>query len=264
MCAIENVELFVFLAVGLVMFIGSIVMRSKSGGKYEVKPIDLFIITVPLLLWMLATGRIQKFGFGDFGFETAEALISASEKSIEDDLSYSQPSGISDVVEVMETATKEGVERIPRLIQNKTEVLTFNLLGGGYWGPAIQEYFESLFAAQNLKYAVIQRPDGSMFGLFDANRLMEYFRKNGQRSYEQFAQYLNYGDGDRLRDLPGYISTEYAIDQQTDKRASLQRMDDLNRDILPVIDENGRFVGIVERSRLVSSLIVDVVNKLEK
>jgi hypothetical protein len=39
-------------------------------------------------------------------------------------------------------------------------------------------------------------------------------------------------------------------------------METSNRDWLPVVGANGQLAGIVERSRLVASLILDVTNQL--
>ncbi|WP_456403406.1 hypothetical protein, partial [Hydrogenimonas sp.] len=62
---------------------------------------------------------------------------------------------------------------------------------------------------------------------------------------------------------PGFIALENAITEKTDKRSALQLMDRLDRDFLPVVDETKRFVGVVKRSRLTASLIVDVANRIE-
>jgi CBS-domain-containing membrane protein len=60
------------------------------------------------------------------------------------------------------------------------------------------------------------------------------------------------------------MSSESAVTEKTDKTQALQLMESLNVDTLPVIDKNRRFVGIVNRSRLTASLIVDVAKELKK
>ena len=47
-----------------------------------------------------------------------------------------------------------------------------------------------------------------------------------------------------------------------DKRQVLARMEETGRDWLPVIGANGGLEGIVERSRLTASLILDVTDRL--
>jgi CBS-domain-containing membrane protein len=41
-------------------------------------------------------------------------------------------------------------------------------------------------------------------------------------------------------------------------------MESMNVDTLPVVNKDKRFVGIVNRSRLTASLIIDVANELKK
>ncbi len=41
-------------------------------------------------------------------------------------------------------------------------------------------------------------------------------------------------------------------------------MDELNVEVLPVLDEAARFIGVLNRSRLTASLILDVSNRLSQ
>lgn len=72
-----------------------------------------------------------------------------------------------------------------------------------------------------------------------------------------------YSGGSGCR-LPGFIGLQHALNKQTDKRQALQQMEALNMDTLPVVQVNERFAGIVDRSRLTASLLIDVANNLEK
>ncbi len=254
-----------FLVIGIGLFFISIVIRSKTGGKYEIKTIDIVLFIMPLFLWLVATGKIQRVVIGDLEFETAQAFINASQKPIEEHITRTPPASIEKVVQVMESETKGGIERIPKLIENKTEALEFVLGLGGYWGPAIQEYFESLYASSYLRYAIVYKKNGELFGLYDAQKLMDHFRRIGYQAYDNFAAYLNKDDADALSNLsaiPGFIPGSYKVEIQAEKRSVLDKMQKLNQKILPAVDSNGKFVGIVDRDRLVSDLIIDVIDKL--
>lgn len=48
-----------------------------------------------------------------------------------------------------------------------------------------------------------------------------------------------------------------------DKKTVLEKMENLGLEILPVVSEKGKFLGVVDRSRLTSSLIIDMANKLK-
>jgi hypothetical protein len=229
--------------------------------------IDLALVLIPLLFWLIGTGKIQKFAVGGVEFETAQAFIDASNKTIEEQVALAPPlKSIEDVVQRVEPIAKSSVSEIPRLIKSKTEALEFRLGHGGYWGPAIKTYFESLDAHAFLRYAVIHYQDGSLFGVFEAKKLLRYFREKGERAYHDFAQYINNSDEkslQKLKDLPGFIPGEYAVAFNANRRSTLEEMEKLKRKTLPVVDSRRRFIGIIESSQLTTSLIIDFVKKLE-
>lgn len=256
----------ILLLSGLALFILSIAVRSKTGSRYEIKGIDLALVLVPFLAWLLVTGRIERIAIGGVEVEVAETFLTASSAPIESQVTRASPLTIDDVVETVELATKGGVDRIPRLIESKTEALEFTLKHGGYWGPAIREYFESLTAYAFLRYAIIHQQDGTLFGVFDARDLVRYFREQGLRTYDDFARHLNAGDTrslQHLKDLPGFLPGEYAVTPNENKRSVLEQMEKRNSETLPVVDSQRRFVGMVERTRLTASLIIEVAQKLE-
>ena len=117
----SRIGISTLLLVGGVLLILSVLVRVKTGGKYEIKMIDLSLVLVPLLFWLIATGQIRKFAVGGVEFETAQAFIGASEEPIELQVALTAALGIEDVVETIEQATKGGVDQIPRLIKSKTE-----------------------------------------------------------------------------------------------------------------------------------------------
>jgi hypothetical protein len=262
----SGITISILLLAGCGLFILSVWVRAKTGSKYEIKISDIALVLIPLLFWLIGTGKIQKFAVGGVEFETAQAFIVASEEPIESQVALKSPLSIEDVVQTPERDVKGAVSQIPRLIKKKTEALEFRLGHGGYWGPAIKEYFESLDAYAFLRYAIIYSQDGTLFGVFEAKDLLRYFREKGGKAYHSFAEYLNNPNEryvQRLKDLPGFIPGEFAVTSDANKRFVLEQMEKLKRDTLPVVDSNRRFVGMVERTQLTASLIIDVAKKLE-
>lgn len=259
--------IILLLMAGCLLSVLSLALRARSGGKYEIRMIDLVLVLLPLLFWLVGAGKIQKIAFGGVEIETAQAFVNASKASIKSQVALTKPLSISDVVHTVEPASKGGVERIPQLIERKTEALEFQLGHGGYWGPAIKTYFDSLEAYAFLRYAIIYNPDGTLFGVYIARDLLRYFRRKGDSAYEGFARYLNSGDKaarNKLGGLPGFIPGSSALTTQTGKRKALEMMAAERRDVLPVVDAKRRIVGMVERSQLIASLIIEVSKSLEK
>ncbi|MDY6904233.1 MAG: hypothetical protein SWH61_06080 [Thermodesulfobacteriota bacterium] len=263
----SNFEIGILLTVGGGLFIVAVFLRAKTGGKYEIKMSDLALALIPLLFWLIGTGKIKKFAFGGFEVETAQAFIGASEKEIKSQVALSSPLSIEDVVQTPERGAKTSVAQIPRLIKQKTEALEFRLGHGGYWGPAIQQYFESLDAYSFLRYTIIHHQNGTLFGVFEARDLLHYFRQEGEDAYHRFAASLNHPDQqslERLRDLPGFIPGEFAVMADANKRTVLEKMETLKRNTLPVVTSDRRYTGMVDRTQLTASLIIDVARNLEQ
>jgi len=66
-----------------------------------------------------------------------------------------------------------------------------------------------------------------------------------------------------LATLPSFVGAYHAVTGTTSKRDALARMEKLDADSLPVVDEQQRFVGTVDRAKLTASLILAVTNKVE-
>ena len=78
--------------------------------------------------------------------------------------------------------------------------------------------------------------------------------------------YLNKGDTaskNELKKLPGFVSGEDAVKPGTDQLTCLETMERLNSDFLPVVDEKLKYVGMVERNKITTSLIIDVTRAIE-
>lgn len=249
------VDLFIALIVFVIIISVMLFLRTKIGEKFEIKNSDILIALVPIAFWLILTGKIQKLEFGEFKIEAA--FVEAAGAAI-----TPQISELELPVEPLEMSPKSGVNMIPQLIRNKTQALTFQLGYGYYYGPAIKEYLHELTQVPSFKYIVIGNSDASFAGMFDARQLNAALALES-RGYAHFADWLNDGDEASIAKLPGYINQDQAIYKKVDKQSALEKMDAMDIEMLPVINTENRFMGIVERSRLVSSMILEVTQKLQ-
>jgi len=241
---------------GFIVLVGLLVaIRAKTGNKFEVKNSDIVLALIPIALWLFLTGQVQEFAFGDL--KIVSAVKKASNSPVEAQVTKLP-------VESVQVDMKRGVREIPMLMKKKSEALSFRLGYGGYWGQAITEYLGTLTHEPYLRYVVINNPDGTLFGTADARQLAVIVTgKNGESYAQSFAEMLNSSDRERLRDLPGFIPAEKSLREATNKRTALKLMDSLDVQTLPVTDSAGRFVGIVDRSKLTASILIDIANRLE-
>lgn len=150
-------------------------------------------------------------------------------------------------------------------MQDLTLGVLFRLNHGGYFGPAIEEYFDQLAKQPSFKYLIIENPDGTFFAIADARELTVLFQaRRPPYMAIDFANWLNTGNKEALAQLPGFIGSQDGVNKETDKSQALQKMETLNIDTLPVVNEKKRFAGIVNRPRLTASLLIDVAKNLEK
>lgn len=238
-----------------------LVLLRAINNRLEVKPADIVVSILPVLVFLLVTGRLQKFEIGEGGVKIETAFVKASKSAI-----VSQITPLTGLPsKPLRIDPKGAVRDIPKLIEHKTEGLLFRLGYGRYWGPAITEYFRLLSKQPFLKYIIVENPDGTFYAMANARELIELFQtEHPPYTAKDFAKWLNDANTTALTKLPGFISVEDAITENTDKDRALRKMEKLNVDTLPVIDEAKRFVGIVDRSRLIASLLIDVVASLKK
>jgi CBS domain-containing protein len=240
---------FVLLVVLLVF------LRIKTGNKFEIKNSDVVLALIPVAFWLFLTGKIQEFTFGDF--RIVAAIKEASNSPV-----AAQVTELP--VESVSMGAKGGVGEIPELIRRKNQALSFRLGHGGYYGPAIQEYLKVLTQNPFLRYIVINNADGSFFGMADARQFTAMLQANAPSfSAQAFAQWLNDSNKGQIETLPGFISAQHALKKVADKRQALELMESQDVENLPVVDDDGRFIGIVDRSKLTASMLIEIADRVE-
>jgi hypothetical protein len=245
------------LATFIIILALLVTLRTKND-KLEIKSGDAVVAVLPVAMFLLVTGKIQRFEMGELKIETAFARASTSAITPQ----IAPLSGLPS--EPLNTDPKRGIDEIPRLIEKRTQGLLFRLGQGNYYGPAIMEYLTLLTRQPFLRYIVIDNEDRSFFAMADARGLVELLTsERPPYTANDFARWLNLPDKAALKRLPGFLSSDDAVTDEADKRQALQRMESLNVDTLPVIAKNKSFVGTVNRSRLTASLILDVANGIK-
>ena len=256
-------------------------IKAKLANTIEIRPVDVGIALIPFILWMATAGIFKKVEVpGLLSFEIADAFVTAAAAPINLQVSKMP-------VTALKADAKQGVSQIPHLIESGTQVLSFKLGYSGYYGPAIWMYFNHLITSPAFKYAVITDKNGSLFGLFEAGKLTAILNSENNKvlmkefplqpfnglpdtqqvkKWTSFAKTIKSNKKDKLSTMSGFVSLDMAVKADADKKRVLEQMEKQDLDWLPVVkQENGvsHFLGIVERSRLTASLILDVTNQLE-
>ena len=237
-----------------------LVLRTRNSAL-EIRATDIVVATLPVLIFLLVSGKIQRLEFGGSGVSIETAFVKASNSEIN-----SQVTAVTGLpMEQTRIELKGAVSTIPQVLEKKTEGLLIRLGYGGYTGAAIQEYLGRLTAQPYLKYIIIENNDGTFFGMADARQLYAMLSNPyAQVKADELARWLANSNQASFNKLPGFIAAEHAVKPSADKSQTLQLMEQLNLDILPVVNEQKMYLGIVNRARLLASLILDVAKDLKK
>ena len=242
-------------SLALAMFVGVLIVltlvRKRLGSAFEVKNTDIVLGLLPVVLYLFTAGKITKFEYGDLKIETA--FLEAAQASVTE-----QIAAVSDLpVRTINASPKGGPDMIPSIARSGSEALTFTIGYTGYAGQVIEEYIKAL---QNtpVRYAIFQNTNFDFVGMM---HLHDISSGAGFGAYA-LAAALNSGDTEPIFRQPHFIRAADAITKNATKQDALKRMEDRNLEFLPVLGD-GKFIGIVERSRLTSSLLIEVASRLE-
>jgi len=117
---------------------------------------------------------------------------------------------------------------------------------------------------------VLKNPDDTFFGLVDARQVAEILRSTKRAGYEavatqfteqKLADWINSSNTEGLKTLPGFVGWKDALDSKADREKALQQMNALGIQTIPVVN-NGKFVGIIEQSKLTASILSEVATKI--
>jgi len=246
-------ETILAVVVVIALVTGLAVLRARTGNKFDIKTSDIALALVPVALWMLLTDKVKELTVGDVKIVTA--IREASASPVKNQVT---PLPVADV----RMDPKEDVGQIPALLRKKTEALSFRLGHGGYYGPAIAEYLSRLSQSPSFRYVVISDADGKFLGMVDSRQISALLSGPGGQGADEFAHNLNRNEAQAILRMPGIISRDKAITKNTDKLQALAHMESLDVQTLPVVDDAGRFVGIVDRSKLTASILIEISQKV--
>jgi CBS domain-containing protein len=253
------------IGAGLLLAAISVWMRRREKG--EIRASDLALALIPFFVWLLATGQINKLGFGGVEIEVRNAILNAVQEPVAGQVQPTSISGLVNRLETGERGAKGGVDRLPELRRRQIEALEFHLGRRGYYvGGIIARYLETLSPLPFFRYVVIFDEQGRLAGIFDQNRFVEAMSEQAT-GYDWFAGLLNRGGQAAVRELatlPGFVPGDAAVTPDASKRTALARMEEVDSSILPVVDHaDRRLVGVLDRGRLTASLMLDITAELE-
>jgi len=223
-----------------------------SRSKVSIDPKSVGLASLPVLLWLLYSGKIT--GFKAFGVELQAAIRDASAKSVDDSSAFT-PFAPEDY-QVLEVSGKESIKEIPNLIRRRVGVLSFEVGKQNYYDEyAISEYLKHLTGYGHLRQVLFQAPDGTFLGMAPAKALTAFADTNIANSTELKAMV----ESGVLGWLPGLVGPQHALQVSDSKAVAIARFAKLDAEDLPVLNAASQFAGTINRGRLNSSLLASIL-----
>ncbi|MBV9560417.1 MAG: hypothetical protein JOY90_08155 [Bradyrhizobium sp.] len=246
--------------VAVAVLVGAVALRSLSAEKVQVTLPDALIAVIAAGLTLFLVGGIDKLIVGNGGITVEKAIVSAAKQPV-------NPQVTPLPVAPLEEALKGGTSEIPDFVRRQVQALEFVLGAGSYDPNAIQQYLQTLSKYPFLRFVVFLNTDRKFFGMMEAKKLLALLESpGGGQTFASLTALVNRGSPDdqqQLAKLAGFVPASGAVKSDANKREVLEQMETKNTDWLPVIKPNGQFQGVVDRSRLIASLILDVTDRVE-
>lgn len=229
---------FIIIFFAILSLLSLVHVRVNKSFKIEASWVAVAL--APAVLWLVLSGQLTELTFLGVNFKVRE--VSSKGFSLRNEGTKIQPESIS-------TAEKGASSLIDDFRRRGTEALSFQLERTGYVNSVIEEYFEAL---PDLRYVVFIHKNGKFHALASASDVFAEMKNNQL----DLAGQIRSGD---ISAIPN-LRTE-AVQSTASRGAALQLMESKGSAELPVTDENGMFVGVLDRDKLTSSIVADLITR---
>ena len=110
----------------------------------------------------------------------------------------------------------------------------------------------------DLKWVIFQDKQGRLKGFSPATSVKKYAYRNPELS-ENYRPVLDAIEQSRLPEVRGLIEAKEALKETDTKARAISRFSRLDAEDLPVIDGAGKFKGVVNRGKLVTSVLNSII-----
>ena len=236
-------KIWIFVASFFIILITISIINFKVNGEFKIETSWLALSLTPVVIWLLTTHQLSEFS--GFGLAFKLNKVTSTPVSLKLDGDKITPEQVSH-------DEKEGLGKIDRFIKNKVAAITLEVGRQGYYvNSAIKSYLRELTQYSFFKYVIFQNKKGEFQGIIPADEMLE---KMQDRSVD-LVQAIESGD---ISNIEG-VST-VSVPSGSSKQKALQVIDEHGLSELPVIDESKSFIGVVERSKITSSIVAQLVS----
>lgn len=218
-------------------------LNYKINNEFKIESSWLALSLSPVVIWLLATQQLSEFS--GFGLAFKLDKVTSTPVSLQLDGDLIKPEKIS-------RDEKGGLGKIESFKRNRVAAITLELGKQRYYlNSAIETYLEELTPLSFFKYVIFKDKSGEFRGIISTTKLLEEMSSGNI----DLVKLIESNDISSVRS----IST-ISVPSGSSKQKSLQLMDSHGLSELPVVDEFNSFVGVVERSKITSSIVAQLVS----
>lgn len=236
--------IWLFGVLFFLILIAIIAINAKVNGGFKIESAWIAAALAPAIIWLLASGQLSEFGGFGISFKLREAIAAPVSLKL-------QGSKVDPII--IQSGGKGAADEIPEFIQNKVPALSFKLGQSGYVESISVEYLEKLTRYDFFHYVVFITLQKKFRGLVRAHKLLDQIRSGDI----QLVPVITEGTIDQI---DGIVTT--FISEDATKREALRKMSDLDLTELPVVNKDGMFIGVVDRGKLTSSVVLELIANL--
>jgi len=240
----------ILLAIGIfvISMLIVILLRKRIGKELEIKNTDILIGIIPLALWLLLSGKISSFEYGDL------KIVTAFQKANNNPISEAITNIYRQDIDELE---KSSIYKLETILSSKPDALVFYAGKNIYSDEITKEYLIRL-SKSTLKFLLIKNTNKKFIGVISVDRFMSQSMVDTPSfSIRQFVNWLNSGNSKKIKNISGMLSIKESVQPSTSKQEALSKMQELSSKFLPVV-QNEDFKGIIEMEKLSTSLLMDI------
>lgn len=249
----------ILLLVFLLLLGIALALAVRAIMKMQTEGLLVGILFAPLIGYALFfSGNLQEFAIGGDKGITLK-LAKAINEPIHLDFGHIGPS-LADMQEVGNKGIEalEGMLANYNLNENKPIVMNILLGRGDYKREETLDFIEKLSRYRSFKFVVFLNKDRNLIAYMPSWAARQRLSK--PELSNNFLEIVNRDGGfSELLDYPHVIGLKKAISIKDNNEQALRQMSELGQDEIVVVDENDYICGVVERDRIISQLILKLV-----
>ena len=240
-------KIWIFIAQFFLVLIGIIIINFRLNKEFRIDMSWIALALAPLVIWLITTNQLAEFS--GFGLEFKLNEVTAKSVSIENDGTLIKPEQIS-------SDSKQGLGKLDLFIRRRVSAVTLQTKRPNYYNNwAISEYLERLTQYPFFRFVLFTNTSGEFAGIIDARQLLYEIRENDLDMVANL-------EADTIDRIPGL--TPFSLQDNSSKRSALELMDKEGLSEISVVDRQHRFIGIVTREKITSSIVVQLVSSSNK